>query len=520
MRNYFLLSVLALTACLYAEIPGYDRVDIGKWDMDSTFTTASRTWATDLSGNGNHLSLSDTSNSSVRYPTFTTGGGGYVGEALSFDGNDMAYTPYSTWGLQESVRIEMWFKATTDKAQTLLSVNAGYPWEIRLSSTAVTFFPWFMNTSDDTSAGNLSLTRAYSIGGWNHLVAEVLDGVISLTVNGGTSTRSYDPESLYMGDGGTRYVVMGCSQAGTRHFEGLIDEVTISTYSPIVYPDYYYPYEDAYGTYMLWHMDEIFNQANRMLIADDDSADTGRDLNLTLMHNSGFSTPSSGSGPQIVPSFTSPIDVDFGNALSFNGLNDSARVDIPGNIGVDGGNFKVEAWVKMDDAVNTYGAGRRYYIVCHQPRFALYITDESSGWRINWSAWWSGGAFNLNRNYPDHKLWHHIAASWFEGEMRIYIDGIEVGYSKPTTTKTVSDSTATYLYVGGFDASNAERRFYGTLDEVRISQAIEADPECGYWGYHPADLNQDCYVNLLDLKLMLENWMDCSIPNQPGCEQF
>ncbi len=222
---------MTLALCASCAFGGYWSA-VGQWDMDSTFTTTSRTFSSDLSGNGNHLSLSNSSNIASRYPAFTTGGGGYVDEALSFDGvDDMCYTPYSTWGSQESVKIDMWFKAETDRAQTLLSVNAAYPWEIRLSSTAVTFYPWFKNTSDDSSAGNLLLTKAYTTGEWNHLVAEVLDGQISLTLNGGTSTRSYNPDSLYLA-GSTNYVVMGCSQAGTRHFDGLIDEVTISTYVP------------------------------------------------------------------------------------------------------------------------------------------------------------------------------------------------------------------------------------------------------------------------------------------------
>lgn len=232
MRISSIYLAVALGLCVSCAFGAYWS-PVGQWNMDSTFTTTSRTFASDLSGSGNHLSLSNSSNTASRYPAFTTGNGGYAGEALSFDGSDdMCYTPFTTWGEQESLRIEMWFKAETDRTQTLLSVNTAYPWEIRLSSTAVTFYPWFRNSSDDSSAGVYNPAAvSYVQGEWNHIVAEVLDGQISLTVNSGSSTRSYNPDNLYLA-GSANYVVMGCSQAGTRHFDGLIDEVLISTYIP------------------------------------------------------------------------------------------------------------------------------------------------------------------------------------------------------------------------------------------------------------------------------------------------
>lgn len=43
--------------------------------------------------------------------------------------------------------------------------------------------------------------------------------------------------------------------------------------------------------------------------------------------------------------------------------------------------------------------------------------------------------------------------------------------------------------------------------------------ECGAWGYHRADLNQDCYVNLIDFSLFASDWLECSVPFETNCTQ-
>ncbi|OHB58385.1 MAG: hypothetical protein A2Y12_01105 [Planctomycetes bacterium GWF2_42_9] len=505
-----------------------DSQTIALWHMDSVFTTTSRTWIDDDESSpfsparDNDLCFGNSSNAASTYPRLTIGNGGYDGEAMVFDGNDMCYTPFKNWAGYDSLRIEFWFKHAGAADQTLMAVNTGTPWELRITgTTTLTFYPWFEYIAGG-SAGAKSVARSFTAGAWNHVIATVYNGTISLEINGNYTSRTYDTGTEMLNDASGNYIVMGCKQAGNRYYQGLIDEVKISIPSiPFIYPEQYYPYEDAYGTYMLWHMDETTaSSSNLSTIADDDSANPNRGYDLYLMYNTGFVTPESGSGPQLVDSFDSVSEANFCNAISFDGLHDKARVNVQNsNLGVDGSNFKIDAWVKLDDQISTYGSNRRYYIMMHNPRFAVYLVDtESSGWQIHYTCWYSGGGWTLVASYPNHTDWHHISAQWYNGLQKLYVDG-ELKTSKTNGATTVANGSG-YLYLGAYDGIDSSRYFWGMMDEVRISQAVYAAPSCGYWGYYSADFNKDCVVDMADMAVVFEHWLECSIPGQTGCEEF
>jgi C1A family cysteine protease len=44
-------------------------------------------------------------------------------------------------------------------------------------------------------------------------------------------------------------------------------------------------------------------------------------------------------------------------------------------------------------------------------------------------------------------------------------------------------------------------------------------PVCGDWGYFRGDLNFDCYVNLKDMAILALDWLLCSHPDDPRCQQ-
>ena len=43
-------------------------------------------------------------------------------------------------------------------------------------------------------------------------------------------------------------------------------------------------------------------------------------------------------------------------------------------------------------------------------------------------------------------------------------------------------------------------------------------PQCGDQGYLSADINRDCHVNLMDLAMMAQQWLACTMPGQAGCQ--
>ena len=46
---------------------------------------------------------------------------------------------------------------------------------------------------------------------------------------------------------------------------------------------------------------------------------------------------------------------------------------------------------------------------------------------------------------------------------------------------------------------------------------VPEPPECGDWGYHSGDLNEDCYVNFADLVTFVSEWLDCTKLADPNC---
>jgi hypothetical protein len=42
--------------------------------------------------------------------------------------------------------------------------------------------------------------------------------------------------------------------------------------------------------------------------------------------------------------------------------------------------------------------------------------------------------------------------------------------------------------------------------------------QCGDWGYKYGDLNRDCKVDLYDFAIFAEDWLTCTMPDEPNCE--
>jgi len=125
--------------------------------------------------------------------------------------------------------------------------------------------------------------------------------------------------------------------------------------------------------------------------------------------------------------------------------------------------------------------------------------------------------------------WHHIAGV-FTGDMAyIYVDGFLQGSG--ASFGTLGEGSAPVWIGAGFnvDWPDDDYQFNGILDEARIYEvglptdkvlaeyiADGGGTSCG-GRYEPADINQDCYINTLDLLELLIDWMDCTDIANPDC---
>ncbi len=60
---------------------------------------------------------------------------------------------------------------------------------------------------------------------------------------------------------------------------------------------------------------------------------------------------------------------------------------------------------------------------------------------------------------------------------------------------------------------------YNLIQPEAIIVSI-GDNDCGHWGYAPGDIDTNCVVNIDDLVEMATYWMDCTLPDTPGCISF
>jgi hypothetical protein len=151
--------------------------------------------------------------------TVTSGSSGKYGEALSLDGVDDYAVAAINWASQNSVKVDLWFKASraTGTQNIITAVNT---WDIRLEDGAVKFYAW----DNAGSAHDIELTNIVTIGVWQHCTASMdASGNMTLTVDDSTASLSTNTIKNQSAP-----INIGNKVGYSRYFQGLIDEVKIT----------------------------------------------------------------------------------------------------------------------------------------------------------------------------------------------------------------------------------------------------------------------------------------------------
>jgi hypothetical protein len=158
----------------------------------------------------------------------------------------------------------------------------------------------------------------------------------------------------------------------------------------------------------------------------------------------------------------------FWNALSFDGS--SSAVDIPDRANLDAPQVTVSAWVN-----STTSPGNFKYIVakgasgCIAGAYALY-TGANGGLEFYVS---NNGGLTYAVS-PDAGTgiwdggWHNIVGTFDGSNVRLYVDGKQVGTGTPNTTPIdYGLSTSSDLMIGNYDGCSG-LDYSGKIDEVHI----------------------------------------------------
>jgi hypothetical protein len=181
---------------------------VGYWTFDgpdTIWTSATTGTTTDLSGNGNHGTLTNMSRTSSPAP-------GISGQALSFDGVDDGITVSHNSGLQPSeLTISLWIKPLSSPGTDKRIIDKGTSGYIirRTNNNKIQFIPGFYETSFFVPQ-NI----------WTHIVVIAESSGHKIYINGSldySNTTPYSPS-------GTSNLIIG---GALDKYYGLIDEVRI-----------------------------------------------------------------------------------------------------------------------------------------------------------------------------------------------------------------------------------------------------------------------------------------------------
>ena len=78
----------------------------------------------------------------------------------------------------------------------------------------------------------------------------------------------------------------------------------------------------------------------------------------------------------------------------------------------------------------------------------------------------------------------------------------------------LGNGTDVYVGVHPWLPDDGNQAYVGAIDEIFIG---DGKGNCGNWGYWSGDLNEDCYVTLVDYAELAADWMKCTEPSDGNC---
>ncbi|MFI4911858.1 MAG: LamG-like jellyroll fold domain-containing protein [Sedimentisphaeraceae bacterium JB056] len=419
-----------------------DSTTIALWHMDETIPigASQRPYVPDdnseTSRTAYHLALGDNSDTPGTRPALTTGDGGMFDEAMQFSSaSGQMMLRNDVWNGHNAVRVELWFKQDTSASgeQTLISAMEGSVWEIRLDSTNSVAKAYVFGTS----GGYADATVSYTKGQWMHVVmtASACEDVLVLNVDG-----DFDITALNGGmniQTGKR-IYVGCKQTGSRHFDGLIDEVKVSLpASPAV---------------VLWHMDETIpvGLSQRPCVPDDNIASPRTAYNIALGDNANTVSK--------YPTLTTGGGGKFEEAMQFS--SSAKQMMLCNDVWNGYDSVRVELWFNQNTGISTDQT--------------LISAAEGSVWEIRLNSvnnvvkayvfGTTGGYAVASVSYAKGQ-WTHLVmtASTQDDTLVLDVDG---STDTRSLNNGVSIQTDKRIYVGCKYTDN--RNFDGFIDEVSV----------------------------------------------------
>ena len=435
---------------------------VGYWTMDGKTTNWSTNQELDSSGNGNTGTL-------VNMSQTTSPVLGKIGQALNFNGTNQ-YVDVSNQShfALSTYTISAWVNANAvppvGSWWTILSKGDNGPFHIQTQSNTSCGsggefgVGWNTGSWQDICSGIVPV-----VGRWYHVVV-TSDGLnVVLYVNGvqkGTKALGTPNQNSYDVAIGTNL------ETGGRYWNGLIDDVRIYNRALSA--------ADVARLYTAGAARQNVSQTT--LIPNGlvgywtmDGKNTSWSTNQELDSSGNGNT---GTLVNMSPT-TSPVLGKIGQAMAFNGVNQSMPVSSNASLNITN-SLSISLWIKHNNP-NT-GNGSVAVFVSKGPYDGTngdYLLRMDTNMHYMFALYQGGWNYTTSASTISPNVWHHIVATWDGTTLLMYQDGVQ---DADTQSAAITLTPNAYPVTIGQTSDQAGNTWYtGSIDDVRIyNRALSA----------------------------------------------
>lgn len=186
----------------------------------------------------------------------------------------------------------------------------------------------------------------------------------------------------------------------------------------------------------------------------------------------------------------------------------------------------VSAWIKVDD----FDANKPWQAIISKGDTAWRLSRAGNENVINFACNGLSPNFDVQgfTDVTDGK-WHHIVGTYDGVEIALYVDGVLDIYSGSPMEASGDIEFSDYDVYIGENAEETGRELSGMIDEVRIYEiglpqekivdlfrADDGKNSCPQ--ILTGDINEDCYIDMLDFAEIALNWLSCNDVGNPQCD--
>jgi hypothetical protein len=163
-----------------------------------------------------------------------------------------------------------------------------------------------------------------------------------------------------------------------------------------------------------------------------------------------------------------------GSSMLFDGSGDRLTIPFTNDLlelGINGQNFTVEAWVYPTNAmasagqILSKGGGAASWSINNGAQYQWTIFNSAASWNFNSS----GSSITVNSGTVTLNAWQHLAVTYDGTTTRTFLNGL---LQSTSTSSYTAPSTRNLQYIGMTQSGGFTQEYYGYINDLRITKGI------------------------------------------------